>query len=206
MSDSTAVLETPVTSPTENGEALSPPARAKPKAKRVKPKDAAKLKATAKGKTKNAAKPAGKLHDGLRLPQYRTLRALLPNANGQKPCYSRAKLSVKAGFSAISGTINRALHGIKRNAPQAEYAGAHKGLLGLGLVKEIEQNIDDTRSVEYEITAPGIKAVARYAKSHGTNRKLRSREASINLRYQPKPLHGGNSSDKAGGKTKSVKK
>lgn len=165
------------------GEILS---AGKKKAAKIPTVKDATLKKTEKPKKE---KTAPKSKDGLRVPQYRALKALMPNGK-YTPALTRIKLAKACGFSPIAGTINRALRGIAKNAKQSGYAGAHKGLLQLNYVKQIENSLDGglTETV-YQITPAGVKACKAFAADHKTV-KRRSAEASINHRYTKKGKKG----------------
>ena len=88
----------------------------------------------------------------LRLPQVRVLRAL---AGGG--ALTRARLSVAAGYTAVSGTVTRALNGLKEGSSSGP---AHPGLLALGYAEQHELELDggETETV-YVITAAGRAAL-----------------------------------------------
>lgn len=140
----------------------------------------------------------------LRLPQYRVLKALQPK-NGKFPSLNRITLSQRAGFSKISGTVNRALHGIKKGADSANYGDVHKGLLDLGYVRTVTHDVDNVKETAYQATASGVKAAARFVKERAAvGRKVgtvRDAKTSTNARY----TKGGARKGKPG-KTKAAKK
>lgn len=118
---------------------------------------------------------------GLLLPHVRVLRAL-KRAKGTP--LTRVQLAERAGFSPISGTINRALAGVQSNSPQAKSGAArpHKGLLDLGFVST-RHVIDQTAGVNewvYELTAKGDKALESF---DGTIGEVRSAKSCTNERY-----------------------
>ena len=114
----------------------------------------------------------------LKVPQARVLKALL-KAGGSG--LTRGQLSVAAGFSAISGTVNRALHGIKRSAPQAEYANPHPGLLKLGFVTAHTLDVD-IPEVRYRVSQSGKKALAAFLSERKLG-KTRDKSVCVNHRY-----------------------
>lgn len=118
--------------------------------------------------TKEGPQPAG-----LRIPQARVLRALMPKSGSKtRPVLTPVELAENAGFSPTSGTINRVLHGIPKGSSSGN---PHKGLLDLGLLSAIDQD----GSTAYRITTAGIKAVERHPKLP----KMRDKEICINNRY-----------------------
>jgi len=118
----------------------------------------------------------------LKVPQVRILKALAPKG-GKSPALTRDKLREKAGYSAISGTINRVLNGI----PEGSSSGnPHPGLLALGLIKRVELDVDGKLESAYQITAKGIKALESYIEENGKTLKGRDKSACINQRYRGK--------------------
>jgi hypothetical protein len=111
--------------------------------------------------------------DDLSIPQARVLRALMPTDGSESlPKLTRVQLGQRAGFTRISGTINRALHGIREGSSSGN---PHKGLLDLELVAAVELN----GILEYQITTEGMKAIAR----HPELPELRDKTLCINNRY-----------------------
>lgn len=104
----------------------------------------------------------------LRVPQARLLQALVPKDPTsywtEWPLLSRAALGVRAGYTAVSGTVNRALRGIARTCSTGE---AHLGLLGLGLVVEVEVDVDGLRELGYRATPLGVEAYRAYLAQRG---------------------------------------
>lgn len=107
----------------------------------------------------------------LKLPQIRVLLALETGA-----VLSRARLSVRAGFSEISGTVTRVLNGLKEGSSSG---AAHPGLIEQGLIRRVEGDVDGVVEVGYQITEAGIAAL----EGVGDLPELRSRVASTNKRY-----------------------
>lgn len=121
----------------------------------------------------------------LRVPQARLLAALMPD-DPTRPliCWrvvNRARLGVKAGYTAISGTVTRALNGVKPGSSSGE---AHLGLLGLKMIEEVIIDIEGTKEVNYRITWAGIRAYQDYIKRHGELPPLKDRGTCINDRYK----------------------
>ena len=113
----------------------------------------------------------------LTIPQLRVLRLLgRKNGNGVAPHLSRANISVRLGLSPISGTVTRALHGIKKTSKGAKYSRPYPGLIGAKLVEEIDQD----GLTEYCITPAGTAAKQQAKRLP----KTRDRELCINKRYQ----------------------
>lgn len=100
----------------------------------------------------------------LRVPQARVLAALMPEDPEsywtEWPVFNRAQLGVQAGYTAISGSITRALNGIH---PGSSSGDPHLGLLALELVEEV--NIDG--ETNYRATALGVRAYQLYIQSKG---------------------------------------
>ena len=133
--------------------------------------------------------PAPPKQEGLKIPQARVLKALMPKDEAREhhftewPSLIRTSLATKAGFNPTTGTINRVLHGIPQGSSSGE---PHAGLLERGLLKAEdfvvpEDGINETR---YRITAAGIKAYGRYVAEHGDRMpKRRDKALCINDRY-----------------------
>lgn len=121
----------------------------------------------------------------LRTPQARCLAALVPNNPADPvlewPFVTRAQLGVRAGYTAISGTVTRALNGIH---PDSSSGDPHLGLLALKLVDEIILNIEGVTEINYRATAAGIQAYQKYLAERGGVPELRDAAACINDRYK----------------------
>ena len=78
----------------------------------------------------------------LKLPQARVLAVLLPphpeDPEDEWPLITRATLGVRSGYTAVSGSVTRALHGIRQGSSSGP---ASLGLLDLGLVVAIELDV-----------------------------------------------------------------
>ncbi len=82
------------------------------------------------------------------------------------PILNRAALGVRAGYTAISGSITRALNGIYEGSSSGD---AHPGLLDKKLVKEMVIDLDGMTEVNYQITEEGIKEFEAYIAKNGDN-------------------------------------
>lgn len=128
----------------------------------------------------------GKNTQLLRVPQARVLKALYPkyldDPPHEWPLVTRAVLGIRAGYTAISGTITRALNGIR---PGSSSGDPYLGLIALKYV-EIEQlDIEGVIEDNYRITHAGIKAFEQYISVNG-DKLPPVKEASlcINDRYK----------------------
>lgn len=122
----------------------------------------------------------------LRAPQARVLAPLIPaypeDHVSEWPLINRAQLGVRAGYTAISGTVTRALNGIR---PGSSSGDAHPGLLALKLVEEVMVDIEGRQEVNYRATAEGIRVYKAYLASLGGELpKVRDKEACTNDRYK----------------------
>jgi hypothetical protein len=123
----------------------------------------------------------GKGEPPLRLPQARILQALLPVA-GATPSLSRAELCKKVGYTAISGTITRALNGIRAGGSSGK---PYPGLLERGLVEVVRVDLGGHVEVNYRITAAGVAAYqAHVAVTGGKLPEVKDRETCTNDRYR----------------------
>ena len=123
---------------------------------------------------------------GLRVPQARVLRALVPDyptdPKSEWPLLSRAALGVRAGYTAISGTITRALNGIREGSSSGD---PHPGLIARGLVEEVDVDVDGAVEVNYRATSAGIIAFAKYVKVNGNKLPpLKDQSSCVNDRYK----------------------
>lgn len=117
----------------------------------------------------------------LRIPQARVLSALLPpypdDPPSEWPLLNRAVMGLRAGYTAISGSITRALNGIH---PDSSSGDPHPGLLALGYVEALDIDVEGVIEVNYRITRAGIAAIQRYGASLP---KVRDAVAATNKRY-----------------------
>lgn len=122
----------------------------------------------------------------IRTPQARVLAALVPDDVSVPvfdwPLVTRAQLGVRAGYTAISGTVTRALNGIR---PGSSSGDPHLGLMDLGCIEEVVLDIEGTKEVNYRITKRGIAALLTYMKEYGATLPV-VRDASVctNERYK----------------------
>ena len=126
----------------------------------------------------------GRPRSGLRTPQARVLEALVPqypeDPVSEWPLVSRAQLAVRAGYTVISGTVTRALNGIR---PGNRTSGdPHLGLLKLGLVEQVEVDVDGAVEIDYRATPAGVLAYQEYAAT-GPPPKVKDARSCTNDRY-----------------------
>ncbi len=104
----------------------------------------------------------------LKVPQVRVLRALYPaypeDPPLEWPLLTRAGLSARAGYTSLSGTVTRALNGLRERSSSGV---AHPGLLALGFVQVIP--VDQCGMLEdcYRITPAGIRAYQSHLATRG---------------------------------------
>lgn len=123
----------------------------------------------------------------LRVPQARVLRALVPvcptDTIDEWPLLTRKAMAILAGYSEISGSITRALMGIR--ATNKSSGDPHKGLIELGLVQvvelEVEQGIFETN---YRATIHGMRALRKFLTSGGRLPAVRERGLHVNHRFR----------------------
>lgn len=124
----------------------------------------------------------------LRIPQARLLRALMPADPSaprvEWPLLDRALLGVQAGYTAISGSVSRALAGI--HAGNKTSGPAHPGVLQLGLVEELRLDVDGLVEVNYRITEAGVRAYRSFLAGGGALPPNKPTELCVNKRYVPK--------------------
>lgn len=122
----------------------------------------------------------------LRTPQARCLAALQPDdvsdPISEWPLVTRAQLGVRAGYTAVSGTVTRALNGIHEDSSSGD---AHPGLLRLGLVEEVILDVMGVSEVNYRATMAGVRAYQTYMITHGSALpQLRDAAICTNDRYK----------------------
>lgn len=121
----------------------------------------------------------------LRTMQARVLSALIPSTPEMPveswPVLCKAQLGIRAGYTAISGSITRALNGIPPGSSSGE---PHLGLLDLGLVISIILDIDGLEEVNYRTTPAGVAAYQTHIAERGELAKRKSVTASTNQRYR----------------------
>src|SRR5262245_3834378 len=88
----------------------------------------------------------------MRVTHARVLDALMPTGDSKTvPVLTRVELAERAGYTPISGTINRALRGSQAGSSSGT---PHQGVLGLGWVEKVELKGNKA----YRITPAGCKA------------------------------------------------
>lgn len=106
----------------------------------------------------------------LRVPQARVLQALMPDhpedPPSEWPLLTRAMLGVRAGYTPISGSITRALNGVRAGSSSGP---PQTGLIGLVMVEVITLSIDGVSEDNYRITALGKTVFQRYVAENGNN-------------------------------------
>lgn len=121
----------------------------------------------------------------IRTPQARVLAVLQPDNYADPisewPLVTRAKLGVRAGYTAISGTVTRALNGIRMNSSSGD---PHLGLIARGMVEEVILNIEGITETNYRATIVGIQAYQKHISTTGELPKLRSAVICTNDRYK----------------------
>ena len=122
----------------------------------------------------------------LRTPQARVLAALQPDDPTDSlwhwPTVTRAQLGIRAGYTAISGTVTRALNGIREGSSSGD---PHLGLLALGYVEEVILDIEGTKEVNYRATQAGVRAYKAYMSTNeGKLPQLRDATTCTNDRYK----------------------
>lgn len=128
------------------------------------------------------------IRDGepLRTPQARVLAALMPtypnDPVSEWPLVTRAQLAARAGYTAISGSVTRALNGIKFGSSSGD---PHPGLLVSGLVEEVPVEVEGLVETNYCATAAGIQAYCTYLAAQGGKLpQLRDASVCTNDRYK----------------------
>lgn len=121
----------------------------------------------------------------LRIPQARILKALMPlhpdDPPFEWPMITRSQLAIRAGYTIISGSVTRALNGIRDTNTTS--GDPHLGLIGKGMVESVTIDVEGLGEVNYRITAKGIKEFQFFLKSGGRIPALRDRAICINTRY-----------------------
>ena len=118
----------------------------------------------------------------LRVPQARVLHALMP-ADQRAPPFDwpllcKAILGVRAGYTAISGSITRALNGIR---PGSSSGNTQLGLMALGFVEAEEVDVDGVVEACYRITEAGVSAFeAFFARNGGKLPPLKDAAVHVN--------------------------
>lgn len=110
----------------------------------------------------------------LRLPQLRVLEVL---SRGGAP--TREMVRDECGFSPISGTLTTALNGIRAGSSSGR---AHAGLIRLGLVEDLELDVEGRKERCLVLTDAGRAALAADPRAFARKPK-RDRAASTNHRF-----------------------
>lgn len=99
----------------------------------------------------------------LRIPQLRVLCALMPENPDtywtEWPMLTRGDLGVRAGYTPISGSITRALNGLREGSSSGP---PFPGLIALSLVEEVNVNLDGVQETNYRITKAGVEEYLKY--------------------------------------------
>lgn len=120
----------------------------------------------------------------MRVPQARVMAALMPtypeDPPFEWPLLTRAALSLRAGYTAISGTVTRALNGIR---PSSSCGNPQTGLLELGYIETVQLDIDGVVETNYRATSSGIVAYQAYVASGKGIPTVRDAGRCTNCRY-----------------------
>lgn len=120
----------------------------------------------------------------LRVPQARVLRALMPvdskDLPDEWPLLRRDIMAIRAGYTPISGSITRALMGIKEGSSSGD---AHPGILTMGLIETVELDICGLMETNYRITRLGVLAFQRFLEEGGKLPTVRDPSIHTNQRY-----------------------
>lgn len=130
--------------------------------------------------------------DRLLTPQARVLAALMPETPDQHsidwPTINRAQLAVRAGYTAVSGTVTRALNGVHSTSSVNR---PHLGLIDRGLIEQDTIDIEGRIEVCYRVTTAGVAAYREYlVATGGALPKARDRAKCVNDRYVKEPDKG----------------
>lgn len=131
--------------------------------------------------------PAPPAPTGLRTPQARVLAALMPTDTTDHPddwpLLTRSQLGLKAGYTAISGTITRALNGIKAGSTSGD---PHPGLIDRNLISTTKIQVEDgcPPEINYKITLEGVREYERHMATKGKELpKVKDASICTNDRY-----------------------
>lgn len=121
----------------------------------------------------------------LRVPQARVLRGLMPpcitDPPYEWPCLTRIALADRAGYTAISGSVTRALNGIH---PGSSSGDPHIGLIGMKYVDVINIDVDGVEEQNYRITQLGIQAYVAFLAMGGQLPPVKDASICVNQRYR----------------------
>jgi hypothetical protein len=112
----------------------------------------------------------------LLVPQARVLSGLYDGS----PFLTREKMSLRAGYTAISGTVTRALNGLREGSSSG---AAHRGIIDLGYVRAVEIDVDGATELAYQITDAGRAALEKWLADGNALPELRDKESATNKRY-----------------------
>lgn len=118
----------------------------------------------------------------LKTPQVRVLQALVDALLEGRDALGRAELNAACGWTKESGTLTRALHGLREGSSSG---AAHAGLLTLGWVEAVELDVDGRAEVMWRVTDVGREGLAQVEDVRVTSR---SKAASINHRYRKEQI------------------
>ena len=120
--------------------------------------------------------------------QARVLNVLMPTdieaPSYEWPLLTRTQLNKRAGFTAKSGSITRALNGIR--ATNKTSGVPHPGLVELGMIEVTTLDIDGMEEDNYRITKRGIEALLAFVARGGKIPPVKDPIIYTNLRYEPK--------------------
>ena len=125
------------------------------------------------------------LVNGLRIPQARVLAALMPFDDRDPliewPLLKRTALAAKAGYTAISGSITRALNGIH---PGSSSGDPHPGLIARGLVVEVVVDVEGMSETTYRATPAGVVEFRAWQAAGGIIPRVKDIDTCTNDRYK----------------------
>ena len=120
----------------------------------------------------------------LRVPQARVLAALMPNypddPPSEWPLLNRAVMAARAGYTGLSGTVTRALNGIREGSSSGD---PQVGLIAGGLIDAVEIRVEGLMETNYRITSAGISAIQSYIAEGGKLPPVRDAATYTNNRY-----------------------
>lgn len=99
-------------------------------------------------------------------------------AIAERGAIARTLLADAAGFSRLSGSVTRALHGLREGSSSG---AAHPGLITLGLVVVEQLDLDGVKEETVVVTELGKRVAA--ALGDAPLPKPRDKAASVNRRY-----------------------
>ena len=120
----------------------------------------------------------------LRVPQARVLRVLMPAPGADLidwPLVTRAQLGLRAGYTGTSGSVTRAMNGIREGSSSGD---AHPGLLERGLVEVEVLDIEDVAEDNYRITPRGIEELCAWEAAGNRLPTVKDRAKATNKRYR----------------------